>query len=57
MAQNGQITDADSAKSADFWVFFRYTSSNYGSFVLKKKKFNSFPLIVKHIWKKKEKKY
>ena len=56
MTQNGQITDADSAKSADFWVYFRSTSSIYGSFVLKKK-LKSFPLIVKHIKKKKKKKY
>ena len=52
--QNGQITGVKLAKSVDFWVHFRCTSSIFGSLALKKI-LKSFPLIVKHIWKKKEK--
>ena len=43
------------AKSVDFWVHFRSTSSIFGLLVLKKK-LKSSPLIAKHISKKKKKK-
>ena len=42
------------AKSVDFWVHFRSTNFIFGLLVLKKK-LKSFPLIVKHIKKKKKK--
>ena len=42
------------AKSVDFWVHFRSTSSIFGLLVLKEN-LKAFPLIAKHI-KKKEKK-
>ena len=46
--QNGQITDVNLAKSVDFWVHFRPTSSIFGLLVLKKK-LKSFPRIAKDI--------
>ena len=44
--------DVNLAKKVDFWVHFLYTSSNI-ALLEKKSEKKSFPLIAKHIKKKK----